>query len=137
METQKQLEPAALSWHIQSRPGTTFVEFFGEIDENVDFTELRHRLKGPMVFDLARVRRINSCGVREWVNFVRDLGRIVEPPAPLTFVACSPAIVTQLNMIYNFRGQATVQSFLAPYVCSSCETEEEKLLDVGAHCPGQ
>ena len=133
MDPVKQVDPAALSWQIHTRPGSTTVEFFGEIDENVDFGELRRRLKGPLVFDLAHVRRINSCGVREWVNFVRDLGA----QTPLTFVSCSPAIVTQLNMIYNFRGQAKVVSFLAPYVCSDCESEEEKLLDVGAHFPGR
>ncbi len=133
-ESQRQPEPAALSWHIQTRPGSTVVEFFGEIDENADFAELKQRLRGPMVFDLARVRRINSCGVREWVNFVRDLAGLA---APLTFIACSPAIVTQLNMIYNFRGQAKVTSFLAPYVCAACEHEEEMLLDVGAHFPGR
>jgi hypothetical protein len=133
MEPQKQLEPAALSWHIQTKPGATLVEFFGEVDENVDFAELRRRLSGPVVFDLGRVRRINSCGVREWVNFVRDLAG----KADLTFVACSPAIVTQLNMIYNFRGHAKVASFLAPYVCASCENEEEKLLDVATNFPGR
>lgn len=119
-------EPVALSWRIKERPGFTTVEFTGEIDENADFGELRRRLRGPVVFHLAEVRRINSCGVREWVNFVRDLPGVTE----LTFSHCSPAIVTQLNMIYNFRGAAKVRSFYAPYVCDACGHEEEKLLDV-------
>jgi hypothetical protein len=134
------LEPVALSWRIKERPGHTLVEFFGEIDENADFTELRRRLRGNLVFNLAEVRRINSCGVREWVNFVRELG---QPPAggegaitELVFTHCSPAIVTQLNMIYNFRGQAKVRSFLAPYVCQGCDREEDKLLDVQSHFAG-
>ena len=59
-------EPVALSWRIKERPGFTTVEFTGEIDENADFGELRRRLRGPVVFHLAEVRRINSCGVREW-----------------------------------------------------------------------
>lgn len=132
-ETKQHAEPVALSWRIKERPGFTTVEFFGEIDENADFAELRRRLKGPVVFHLAEVRRINSCGVREWVNFVRDMPGVGE----LTFTHCSPAIVTQLNMIYNFRGSAKVRSFLAPYVCESCSHEEEKLLDVQAHFPGR
>jgi hypothetical protein len=131
MDTQRPVEPVALSWHIQTRPGAIVVEFHGEIDEHSDFGDLRARLHGPTIFDLGRVRRINSCGVREWVNFVRDLAATTQ----LTFVACSPAIVTQLNMIYNFRGPARIASFLAPYVCASCEAEEEKLLDVAAHFP--
>ena len=129
METKQQAESVALSWRIKERPGFTTVEFFGEIDENADFAELRRRLKGAVVYHLAEVRRINSCGVREWVNFVRDLPGVTE----LTFTHCSPAIVTQLNMIYNFRGAASVRSFYAPYVCESCNTEEERLLDVDTH----
>ena len=123
--------PVALSWRIKERPGFTSVEFFGEIDENADFAELKRRLKGNVVFHLADVRRINSCGVREWVNFVRDLPQVQD----LVFTHCSPAIVTQLNMIFNFRGTAKVRSFLAPYLCENCNAEEEKLLDVQQHFP--
>jgi hypothetical protein len=126
-----QADSVALSWRIKERPGFTTVEFFGEIDENADFAELRRRLRGSVVFHLAEVRRINSCGVREWVNFVRDLPGVTD----LTFTHCSPAIVTQLNMIYNFRGAAKVRSFFAPYVCEGCNNEEEKLLDVQSQFP--
>jgi len=131
MEASTRPDPVALSWRIKERPGFTTVEFTGEIDENADFGELRRRLKGPVVFHLAEVRRINSCGVREWVNFVRDLPGVTE----LTFTHCSPAIVTQLNMIYNFRGTAKVRSFYAPYVCDQCGNEDEKLLDVQNQFP--
>ena len=117
---------APLSWRIRERPGMTTVEFVGEIDENADFADLRRRLRGPVAFMLGEVRRINSCGVREWVNFVRDLPHVTE----LTFSHCSPAIVTQLNMIYNFRGRAKIRSFCAPYVCDACGREEEQLIDV-------
>jgi hypothetical protein len=89
---------------------------------------LRRRLRGAVAFQLAEVRRINSCGVREWVNFVRDLPHVTD----LSFSHCSPAIVTQLNMIYNFRGAARIRSFYAPYVCDRCGQEEEKLVDVSS-----
>ena len=131
MDSRTQTDPVVLSWRIKERPGATTVEFYGEIDENADFTELRRRLKGPVSFHLAEVRRINSCGVREWVNFVRTMPGVTE----LAFTHCSPAIVTQLNMICNFRGAAKVRSFLAPYVCQACLHEEEKLLDVQTHFP--
>ena len=118
----------SLSWRIKERAGFTTVEFTGEIDENTDFSELSGRLSGAVVFHLQNVRRINSCGVREWVNFVRDLPSVTE----LTFTHCSPAIVTQLNMIYNFRGNATLRSFYAPYICDECDIEEEKLIDIAS-----
>lgn len=117
---------APLAWRIRERPGVTTVEFVGEIDENADFADLRRRLRGPVAFQLGEVRRINSCGVREWVNFVRDLPHVTE----LAFSHCSPAIVTQLNMIYNFRGRAKIRSFYAPYVCEACGREAEQLIDV-------
>jgi hypothetical protein len=119
-------DTAALSWRIREHPGLMTVEFAGEIDENADFSELRNRLRDSVAFQLADVRRINSCGVREWVNFVRDLPHVTE----LRFSHCSSAIVTQLNMIHNFRGVATIRSFYAPYFCAACGLEEDKLIEV-------
>lgn len=121
----------SLSWRIKERSGFTTVEFSGEIDENTDFSELTNSLSGNVVFHLENVRRINSCGVREWVNFVRDLPNVRE----LTFAHCSPAIVTQLNMIYNFRGNAHLRSFYAPYICDECDLELDKLIDIETHFP--
>jgi len=118
-----------LSWRIKERPGFTTVEFAGEIDEEADFSELRRQLRGSVVFRLQGISHINSCGVREWIHFVRDLPNVSE----LVLTHCSHAFVAQLNMIDNFRGAATVRSFYAPYVCESCNNEEERLLDVGTH----
>ena len=129
--TGNEAQTGALTWRIKERAGFTTVEFVGDIDENADFAELKRRLKGSVVFNLAEVRRINSCGVREWVNFVRDLPGVTD----LVFTNCSPAIVTQLNMIYNFRGPAKIRSFYAPYVCDVCNKEEEKLLEMQTHFP--
>lgn len=135
MELVHRADPPELSWRIDALPDGVRVAFSGEIDENADFGDLVDRLHGALIFDLASVRRINSCGVREWVSFLREL--TVAGKADLTFVACSPAIVTQMNMIYNFRGPARVRSFLAPYVCTRCDAEEEKLLEVAECFPGR
>lgn len=121
-------EPASLTWRIDAQGGATTVAFTGEIDEHADFTPLRGQLRGVVDFDLGAIRRINSCGVREWVNFVRDLPEV----SALTFAACSTAFVTQLNMIYNFRGPARVRSFQAPYACDACGHDEDQLVEVGA-----
>ncbi len=121
-----------LAWNIQQAQGQTHVTLAGEIDENTDFSQLLNQLAGDTVFDLRGVRRINSCGVREWVTFFRQLGQRVRS---VTFVACSPAVVVQLSMIHNFRGPARIASFMAPYVCEKCNLEEEKLLSVAEHFP--
>lgn len=120
------------SWHVALRDGNAMqVELRGEIDENADFSELRQALRGDVELGLEGITRINSCGVREWVNFVRGLDAV----RVLWFSRCSPVVVLQLNTIYNFRGRARVLSFMAPYVCESCHSDEYKLLDVAEHFP--
>jgi hypothetical protein len=120
------------SWRVKSRGAEhLLVELRGEIDENADFSELSQTLYGDVELELATISRINSCGVREWVNFIRNLPRV----RSLCFAQCSPPVVMQLNTIYNFRGRARVISFLAPYICEACHIDEYKLLDVAEHFP--
>jgi len=120
------------SWRVAGRDGDVMrVELRGEIDENADFSDLRHTLRGNVDLRLEGITRINSCGVREWVNFVRGLDSV----RTLSFSRCSPPVVLQLNTIYNFRGRARVRSFMAPYVCEACHNDEYKLLDVAEHFP--
>jgi ABC-type transporter Mla MlaB component len=123
---------SSITWRIKDRPDMTMVELIGELTESSDLDALRRRLKGKVMLNLAAVRRVNSTGVREWVNFMRELTRTNE----VTLTHCSNAIVTQLNMIYNFRGGAKVRSFLEPYICTRCDREEDKLIDVRQHFPG-
>jgi hypothetical protein len=121
-----------LTWRVESRGADALeVELRGEVNENADFTELRAKLRGDVTLSLEGITRVNSCGVREWVNFVRTLPQVTR----LRFSRCSPTVVLQLNTIYNFRGGARVISFLAPYVCESCRTDEYRLLDVEEHFP--
>jgi hypothetical protein len=121
----------SLTWRLgASQPGTTVIEFVGQIDEDTDFTSLRSSLGGSVEFDLGGISRINSGGVRSWVNLVRALD-----VSHLVFARCSPAFVAQLNMIVNFRGPATIRSFFAPYVCPACDAQEDKLLDAQADFP--
>lgn len=122
----------SLTWEIgRTGNGATVVAFKGEIDENADLQVLALQLEGTVVLDLGEVRRINSAGVREWVNFMRELGHVKQ----VWLSRCSTAIVNQLNMIYNFRGRASVKTFFAPYLCVRCETEVDVLLDTNVHFP--
>ena len=125
--------PSRLTWRSHDEPGYTIVEFSGPLDENADFAPLRAQLAGRAVFNLAGVRRINSFGAREWVHFLRDLHGVTF----LTLTHCSPPVVMQLNMLHAFRGKAEVASFIAPYACTRCGREEERLLHVATHFPGK
>jgi anti-anti-sigma regulatory factor len=115
-----------IRWQIDAGPAGLVVELAGDIDEHASLAGLARRLAGPVVLDLAGVRRINSQGVRTWIDFLRAM------PAgtPLVFRRCSVPVITQINMIANFRGTADVQSFFAPYVCDACGAEQEHLVDV-------
>ncbi|HEX6836652.1 MAG TPA: hypothetical protein VF334_08770 [Polyangia bacterium] len=117
------------SWKVERDGEWLRVALRGEIDENADFSELHAALRGNVELSLEGITRINSCGVREWVNFVRGLDAV----RALWFARCSPPVVLQLNTIYNFRGRARVSSFMAPYVCEACHGDEYKLLDVAEH----
>lgn len=121
-------EPTAESarWEVAEAGGTTRVTFRGRFDELTDFEPLRDRLRGRVELHLGAVTRINSTGVRSWVDFVHALPAVSE----LTLWDCPPAVVTQLNSIDNFRGPARVVSLLAPYSCESCGAEKLQPIDV-------
>jgi anti-anti-sigma regulatory factor len=122
-----------LTWSVsRTRSGVLRAQLRGDVNENCDLTDLQAQLRGTVELDLESVTRVNSCGVREWVNFMRSLGEL---GVQVSFVRCSPAVVLQLNTIYNFRGRARIRSFFAPYVCEVCRSDEYRLLNVNEHFP--
>ncbi len=123
--------PPSLRWTLERARGRTIVELAGHLDERADLAPLGAELSGVVELRLGGVVRVNSTGVRTWVDFVHDLPSVTE----LIFSQCSPAVVTQLNTIYNFRGPARVSSILLPYACEACGTGEFKLVDVSGYRP--
>ena len=79
------------------------------------------------MIDLGEIERINSCGVRDWVNW---LCKLENNGTRSVLVECSPAIVAQINLVNNFTGNGVVKSFYVPYFCPECD--EEKVLLVEA-----
>ncbi len=118
----------SMSWKWVQVDGQQRIQLEGTISEHADFRSIVDAAPDTLVLDLAHVEQINSCGVREWINFVTDLKRSGKT---LELHRCSPAIVRQLNMISNFRGGGKVQSVLAPYFCDACENEITQLVEVG------
>ena len=118
-----------LSWTIEQLPEQgLLVVMKGAITVDADLRALT-ALDGPgsLTFDLAAVDQINSCGVREWILFVRKLA---ENERRFDMVRCSPAIVRQLNTIANFRGAGQVRSVMLPYFCPSCKNEDHRPFDL-------
>nr|HEX4312934.1 hypothetical protein [Kofleriaceae bacterium] len=98
------------------------------IDEDNELNDLVDRVpRGEVFIDLGEIERINSCGVRDWVNW---LGKLEKVGSSAVLVECSPAIVAQINLVNNFTGSGVVKSFYVPYFCPECD--EEKVLLVEA-----
>lgn len=105
-----------------TKDGRSFVFLSGFIDEDSKFEELV-KLSSPLVINFKDVSGINSCGVRNWVNLLKEIS-----DKEVSYEECVPLIVRQLNMIPSFKGHATVKSVYAPYVCDNCEKELSKII---------
>lgn len=123
-----------LKWTVEQLPDAKrLVVLSGAITEDADLRALA-ALDGPgeIAFDLAAVDQINSCGVREWILFVR---RLADAERSFELHRCSPAIVRQLNTIANFRGGGQVRSVMLPYYCATCRNESHRPLDLAPGAP--
>lgn len=120
-----------MQWKVEKQgPDGLTVGIQGGITEDADFRPILKIAGGQdLHLELSGVESINSCGVREWIHFVKNLEPSVQS---LTFHRCSPAIVRQLNMIANFRGSSDIQSVLLPYYCPDCSKEVRTELTLGS-----
>jgi anti-anti-sigma regulatory factor len=119
---------------VHHRDDLSFVKLAGVIDEDNELTELTDKIHGgTVVIDLGEVDRINSCGVRDWVNW---LGKVESNNVDVVLVECSPAIVAQINLVNNFTGSGVVKSFYVPYFCPECDEEKVLLCETAEMGPG-
>lgn len=95
----------------------------GVIDENTNLVQSLGTLPAGSVLDLSGIERINSTGVKGWIQFFS-----ANKGETFTYVNCGIAIVEQLNMVKSFSCGAKIESFQAPYICPKCSHEEKALL---------
>ena len=109
------------------------VGFIGPINEDaeIQFASLVKQLSPNLIFNFKQVEYVNSCGVRAWINFLRD----VEKGRKIIFEECTPEIVSQINMIPNFRGNAKIKSVYASYTCENCDHQQWTLFEEGRNLP--
>ena len=88
----------------------------GVVDESCDFSGLTD-LQKTVDFYCSGIRRINSTGIKKWMNFFNQLQ---EKKVSVNFHQLSPSLVEQFNLISNFGCGATVVSVTLPYTCKSC-----------------
>ena len=106
---------------------TTRAVISGIIDEGAEFESFAG-FSGDVEIDLADVRRINSFGVRLWIEAMRK----IPEGAQVAVVRCAPPMVEQMNMIHNFFGKARLRSFYAPMICPECEEQKNELCEASA-----
>ena len=112
---------------VQQRGDMSYVKLGGVIDEDNELGELVEKIpNGTAVIDLGEIERINSCGVRDWVNW---LSKLENSGTRSVLVECSPAIVAQINLVNNFTGSGVVKSFYVPYFCPECDEEKVLLVE--------
>jgi len=115
------------SFHVERavEGSRTVLRVKGIIDENADVSFFRE-LRGAVAIQLRELRRINSFGVRLWMNGIESVPEGVS----IDLYDCPPPFVDQLNMLKGFIGRARVRSFLATYLCEACDLETDESIDV-------
>jgi anti-anti-sigma regulatory factor len=77
-----------------------------------------------VIIDARRVERINSMGVRNWIDFIEQLH---DQSHDVVIRHLPPAMVSQASMITTFIGKSRIESFLSPWYCPGCENTLEQL----------
>ena len=109
--------------NLQSKLAGQTAHLSGVLDENAQLTQL-DALGAFTHINFKDITRINSCGVRDWVQWMQT-----RAGKPTTYEACPLVIVKQLNSVPEFAKGATISSFFAPYFCEACDEERMILLD--------
>lgn len=119
---------------LTQKDNCDYVEYSGPIDAEaeVHLTQLVPKLGKDITFNFRQVASINSCGVRSWINFMRELEK---DGRNIVFEECTSEIVMQINMIPSFKGKATITSVYGAYICDECGHEEAVKFIKGKNLP--
>jgi ABC-type transporter Mla MlaB component len=104
---------------VSSNPLTYSVE--GILDEKFVYSQMSEQLqnhKGVCYFDIGKIERVNSRGIRLWVQFLKSIShcKVVYCNAPVI-------MMDQFLMVPEFLGEGSeIRSFEVNGYCSKCET---------------
>lgn len=117
----------------QQNGGEVTVTFSGHIDEDAQFANLDLNGAQKVVVDLDGVSAINSCGIREWIKWIRT----APGNAQIVYRKCPKVIVDQINMVTGFLPEnGKVESFYVPYYSDASGDEKMILFKEGAEFKG-
>jgi len=124
---------ANITLNIEKKGQWEHISYTGPINEDteVHLMPVVSQLGPNVIFNFRKVEYVNSCGVRAWINFLRE----VEKGRKIIFEECTPEIVGQINMIPNFKSTAHIRSVYASYACESCDSQKWVLFEEGRNLP--
>jgi len=79
-----------------------------------------------LVVDLGGIKRLNSVGVRDWVNWLRALRTKYRT---VVLFDCPAPVMNEVNFVKNFAEGAYITTFVAPLFCTLCQKEEARVLE--------
>ena len=101
--------------------GGLTVSLRGNIDEDAVLANIGFDGAQQITLDLDKVTAINSCGIREWIKWLRG----APGDAKIIYRNCPKIIVDQINMVAGFLpDNAKVESFYVPYFNEESGTEK-------------
>ena len=113
---------------VAREPGPPQAYLSGSIDENAAldkvFAELAAAAAGGMTVFMQGISRINSIGVRNWVQ---EIDRFTKN-RQIRIEGLSYPLSMQANNVANLMGAAEVVSCMAPYFCGLCEANRMVLV---------
>jgi hypothetical protein len=118
----------AFTIEVVERNGEDLVTIAGVIDENADLSPLTRLGGKPVRIHMRGVRRINSFGVRAWMDAIRQ----IPTSSPIRIVHAPPPVVDQCNMVNGFSGHGRLESFYAPMTCAECDEQVDQLFETAA-----
>ena len=97
------------------------IDLEGTLNEDaiIESIDINNPTKVIVNFEL--VSSINSCGIREWISFLKTFPETTV----FEYKNCPPAVIDQVNTISGFLPEnGTVLSFYISYYCDSCENTD-------------
>ncbi|OFZ17718.1 MAG: hypothetical protein A2Z20_00370 [Bdellovibrionales bacterium RBG_16_40_8] len=107
----------SFSFEIESTPKCEIVFMRGTIDESVNFKIIKPKNEAQLILDLKGINRLNSLGLRNWVQWMRFLN----PHAGIVLRNCPNVVVHQINILDGFLPEhSIIESIEIPYTCDGC-----------------
>lgn len=101
----------------------TTIKMEGSVTELTDIkSHFDFPLEKTLIIHCEHVNKINSTGVKRWINFFTDLSK---KGHVLIFKALSPLLVEQRNQVTDFLVNGEIYSIMIPFLCKESHCRKE------------